>query len=117
MFAAYVCLAILSSLLLVVSGMGKLRRTPYIVKTVHEVVGVPLRWFPLLAGLEFAAAAGLLVGIRWAPLGVAAGVGMALYFVGAIVAHVRAHDGKGSSPAVQMFCLALAAIITRTMSR
>jgi hypothetical protein len=45
--------------------MGKLRRSPYIVKTVHDVVGVPLRWFPLLAGLEFAAAAGLLAGIRW----------------------------------------------------
>jgi hypothetical protein len=43
MFAAYVSVAILSSLLLVVSGVGKLRRTPYIVKTVHEVVGVPLR--------------------------------------------------------------------------
>jgi hypothetical protein len=116
MFAAYVCLAILSSLLLVVSGIGKLHRTPYIVKTVHEVVGVPLRWFPLLAGLEFAAAAGLLVGIRWAPLGITAGIGMALYFVGAIIAHVRAHDLKGSGPAVQMLGLAIAAIITRTMN-
>ena len=66
MFAVYVCVAILSAVLLaVVSGMGKLRRSPYIVKTVHDVVGVPLRWFPLLAGLEFAAAAGLLAGIRW----------------------------------------------------
>ena len=46
MFAAYVCVVILSSTLLSVSGIGKLRRTAYIVKTVHEVVGVPLQWFP-----------------------------------------------------------------------
>ncbi len=99
MFGAYVGVAIVSSLLLaLVSGLGKLRRTPYIVKTVHDVVGVPIRWFPFLAGLEFAAAAGLLLGIRWAPLGVAAATGMVLYFVGAIVAH------------------AFAALITRTLS-
>ena len=116
MFAAYVGIAIVSSLLLAFSGLGKLRRNSYIVKTVHEVAGVPIQWFPFLAGLEFAAATGLLVGIRWAPLGVAAAAGMALYFVAAIAAHVRVRDIKGSLPAFQMFCLALAALITRTLS-
>ena len=78
MFVAYVGVAIVSSLLLaLVSGLGKLRRNSYIVKTVHDVVGVPIRWFPFLAGLEFAAATGLLLGIRWAPLGVAAATGWA----------------------------------------
>jgi len=103
-------------LLAVVSGLGKLRRNPYIVKTVHEVAGVPMRWFPFLAGLEFAAAAGLLLGIGWAPLGVAAAAGMTLYFVGAIAAHVRVHDWKGCLPAVQMLCLAIAALVTRSLS-
>ena len=117
MFAAYVGVAIVSSLLLaVVSGLGKLRRNPYIVKSVHDVVGVPMQWFPFLAGLEFAAATGLLVGIKWAPLGIAAAAGMALYFLGAILAHVRVNDLKGLGPAVQMLCLAVAALITRMMS-
>ncbi|HYO83088.1 MAG TPA: DoxX family protein [Bryobacteraceae bacterium] len=117
MFAAYVCVAVLSSMLLaVVSALGKLRRNPYIVRSVHDVVGVPLQWFPFLAALEFAAAAGLLLGIKWAPLGIAAAAGMALYFVGAIVAHARANDVKGSGPALQMFCLAVTALITRTLS-
>ena len=117
MFAAYVSLSIISAILLaVVSGLGKLRRNPYIVKTVHDVVGVPMRLFPLLAGIEFAAAAGLLLGIRWPPLGVAAAGGMTLYFLGAIYAHVRVNDTKGSGPAFQMLCLAAAALITRALS-
>lgn len=117
MFAAYVGLAIVSSLLLaVVSALGKLRRSSYIVKTVHEAAGVPIQWFPFLASLEFAAAIGLLAGIRYAPLGVAAAGGMALYFVGAIAAHVRAKDINGSGSAFQMLCLAVAALIIRTLS-
>ena len=117
MFAAYVGLAIVSAILLAaVSGLGKLRRNPYIVKSLHNVVGVPMRWFPFLAGLEFAAALGLLVGIRWAPLGIAAAGGMTLYFVGAIVAHARVKDWKGAGPAVQMLCLAVAGLTTRTLS-
>ena len=117
MFAAYVGIAIVSSFLLAaVSALGKLRGNTYIAKTVHEVARVPIRWFPFLAGLELAAAAGLLLGIRWAPLAVAAAAGMALYFVGAIAAHVRVSDIKGSWPAFQMFCLAIAALITRILS-
>jgi len=117
MFAAYVGVAIVSSLLLaLVSGLGKLRRNSYIVKTVHDVVGVPIRWFPILAGLEFAVAIGLLLGIRWGPLGVAAATGMALYFIGAIIAHVRVNDTRGTGPALQMLCLAFTALITRTLS-
>ena len=116
MFTAYIAIAIVASLLLAVSGLGKLHRNAYIVRTVHEVARVPIRWFPFLAAMEFAAATGLLVGIRWPSLGVAAAVGMTLYFVGAIIAHVRVSDIGGSSPALQMFTLAVAALITRIFS-
>jgi hypothetical protein len=40
---------------------------------------VPLTYFPLLAACEFAGALGLVLGIRWPPLGVAAGIGLVLY--------------------------------------
>ena len=116
MFAAYVGVAIVSVILLAISGIGKLSRNPYIVKSVHEVVGVPLRHFPLLAGLEFAAATGLVAGIKCAPLGVAAAAGMVIYFLAAIFAHVRVHDMKGLGPAVQMLAFALTTLITRIHS-
>ncbi|AUS79285.1 hypothetical protein C1701_13970 [Actinoalloteichus sp. AHMU CJ021] len=54
-------------------------------------VGVPERWLPALATLKAAGALGLvlgLLGLGW--LGVAAATGLVLFYLGAIVAHVRA---------------------------
>ncbi len=59
-----------------------------------------MTWLPLLAVAELAGAVGLLVGLKVAPLGIAAGVGLALYFVGAVAAHVRAEDKNVAPPLV-----------------
>jgi hypothetical protein len=54
-------------------------------------VGVPLSWLPVLGCLKGAGAVGLLMGLLGVPLiGVAASAGLVLFFVGAVVAHVRA---------------------------
>ncbi|MFD7364628.1 DoxX family protein [Nocardiopsis alba] len=54
-------------------------------------VGLPARALPHLATLKLAGAVGLLVGLSvWPWVGVAAGVGLVLFFVGAVVAHIRA---------------------------
>ncbi|OBI89146.1 DoxX family protein [Mycobacterium asiaticum] len=54
-------------------------------------VGVPRSWLPTLAVLKFAGAGGLVVGLLGLPgIGIAAAVGLVLYFVGAVAAHVRA---------------------------
>lgn len=54
-------------------------------------VHVPVRVLPYLATLKLAGALGLVVGLTLVPwLGVAAGVGLTLFFIGAMVAHVRA---------------------------
>ncbi|WP_369148207.1 DoxX family protein [Streptomyces sp. R44] len=54
-------------------------------------VGVPVGWIPPLAALKAAGAAGLLVGLLGArPVGIAAGAGLVLFFVGAVAVHVRA---------------------------
>ena len=95
MFIAYTIIAIVMSLLLVASGVVKLRRNPNIVHGLHEVIGVPLRWLPWLAACEFAGAAGLLIGIVWWPLGIAAALGVVVYYLGASIGHVRIKDFKG----------------------
>ena len=62
-----------------------------------------MAWFVPLAVLEFAAALGLLAGIFYRPLGIAAGIGAVLYFVGALIAHLRAKDTKGlAAPGVML---------------
>lgn len=54
-------------------------------------VGLPPSWLPVLATLKAAGAAGLLLGLLGIqPLGIAAAVGLVLFFVGAIGAHIHA---------------------------
>jgi hypothetical protein len=54
-------------------------------------VGVPRSWLPLLGALKAAGAIGLVLGLAGVrPIGIAAATGLTLFFVGAIVAHLRA---------------------------
>ncbi|MGW2642834.1 DoxX family protein [Streptomyces sp. NPDC001348] len=102
MFIAYVVVASLLALVLIASGRAKLVRDEKITEGMHKI-GVPDSWFPRLAALEIAGALGLLVGIFYRPLGTAAGVGVVLYFIGAVITHLRAKDTKGlPMPAVLM---------------
>ncbi len=116
MYIAYIIIAIIMSLLLIGSGTAKLRHVPTVVHGVHEVVGVPMRWFPWLAACEFAGAAGLLIGIVWWPLGVAAAIGVVIYFIGASVGHVRVKDFKGLSAPVVILLFAIAVLVVRSIS-
>lgn len=54
-------------------------------------VGVPRAWLPFLGTLKAAGALGLLTGLLGARfLGIAAAAGLVLFFVGAVIAHLRA---------------------------
>jgi hypothetical protein len=112
MFIAYVIIAAVLALLLLASAAFKLRPDP----RVHEMAGVPRRFFPHLAALEIAGAAGVLIGLAWAPLGIAAAGGVLLYMTGAVIAHVRVHDLKGIANPALPLALAIAALITRLLS-
>ena len=94
MFIAYAIVGVLLSLLLLMSASAKLTRNPKVVEGM-TAVGVPLSMFPFLAGAEIAGAVGLIVGLWIAPLGIAAAIGVVLYFVGAVLTHVRKSDFKG----------------------
>jgi uncharacterized membrane protein YphA (DoxX/SURF4 family) len=108
----YVVITLVVGAIVAASGAMKIRRDPHIVRTIHEVVGVPLQYFPLLAICEIVGALGLVLGIWWPLLGVVAGVALVLYFAGAIVSHLRVGDFKGIGPAAFMFvCVAIVLII------
>ncbi len=56
-------------------------------------VGVPESWLTALGLLKAAGAAGLLLGLLGVPLvGEAAAIGLILFFVGAIVTHLKARN-------------------------
>jgi hypothetical protein len=92
------------------SAMAKIRRDPRVVHAIHEVVGLPLSYFPLLAACELAGALGLVLGIFWPPLGIIAGVGLALYFLAAILSHFRVGDFAGVGPAFFMWVAVMVAL-------
>ncbi len=116
MFIAYIIIAVLMSLLLIGSGIAKLRREPRVVHGIHEVVGVPLQYLPWLAALEFAGAAGLLIGIVWWPLGIAAAIGVILYFIGASIGHIRVKDFNGLPVVVVIALIAVVILVVRSLS-
>ncbi len=54
-------------------------------------VGVPRSWLPSLGAVKLAGAAGLVVGLVGPrALGIAAAIGLVLFFAGAVVTHLRA---------------------------
>jgi uncharacterized membrane protein YphA (DoxX/SURF4 family) len=113
---AYLVITIFLAAMVTFSGIGKLRHDPHIVQVIHEVVGVPMKYFPLLAACELAGGLGLVLGIWWPLLGVAAGIGLVLYFVGACASHLRVGDAKGIGPAAFILVVAAAALVLRLLS-
>jgi hypothetical protein len=116
LFIAYVVVASLLSLMMFFSASTKLTHNPGAVQVIHEVIGIPLGLFPVLAALEIAGGLGLLAGIFRPKLGVAGATGLVLYFVGAIIAHVVVSDWAGLKAPITPLVLAGAALALRILS-
>lgn len=90
METAYVtvtCAAVLANAGIAAADLAK---APLVLANSAEV-GVPSVWIPTLAVLKAAGAAGLLLGLLGAhSLGIVAGTGLVLFYVGAVITHVRA---------------------------
>lgn len=118
MAPVFVACAIVTGLLAVAlmgSGAAKLTKVDRVVENLTGA-GVPLGWFPWLAVIELAGAAGLVVGLGVEPLGVAAAVGVVFYFVGAVIAHVRVKDYRGVIGPVPLLVVAAAVLVLRLAS-
>jgi len=81
------------------------------VKVVAERVQVSQGWMVPLGGLLTSGAVGLLTGFAVPALGTAAGIGLILYFICAVTAHLRVRD-RQIGGAVFFLLLAAAALIT-----
>jgi hypothetical protein len=79
-------------------------------------LGVPESWLPILGLLKAAGAVGLLIGLRTPVIGAAAAIGVMLFFVCAIIAHLRARDYAFGVAAVFLL-LAGAALVSGLYAR
>jgi DoxX-like protein len=90
MLTAYLAITAVTVLANAGAALADLARARFVLSNSAEV-GVPASWLPLLAALKGAGAGGLLLGLLGVHvLGVAAGIGLVAFFVGAIAAHLRA---------------------------
>lgn len=90
-------------------AVADLRRADFVLAN-SAAVGVPRSWLTPLGLVKAAGAAGLVLGVAGVPgVGVAAAVGLTLFFVGAVVTHLRARNFELQFP-VAFLAMAVASL-------
>ena len=87
----FTALSLLLAAACLLPGSAKLLGHPKMQKSAAHF-GIPWPRYQLIGVAELAAAAGILIGLWWHPLGVAAAAGMAVLLLGAIITHRKAAD-------------------------
>lgn len=100
-------LAVALSVVFLPLGLAKLAAVPFMRQAAAHL-GMSVRLYRVVGALEVAGVAGLLTGLTWMPLGVAAATGLALLMAAAAVVHLR--HGDPPVRAVPAAVLALIAV-------
>lgn len=108
MTAAYIAVTVLAAIALAYAAYLNFVRDELVIAAA-ERVRVPDSWIYPLGTLLATGALGLLVGLAVPWMGTAAAVGVVLYFVCAVAAHLRVHD-RQIGPAAAFLALAVAAL-------
>jgi hypothetical protein len=90
MSVAYLVVVGLTAAMTIQAAALDLMRSDWVVTNMDNY-GVPRSWLVPLGSLKAAGAVGLLIGIAVPLIGIAAAVGLVIYFIGAVVTVVRAH--------------------------
>ncbi len=91
MSTVYVVVTVLTAAWVGFSAGSVFFRAKWIVEPLADY-GVPRSWWPWLGTAKAAGAAGLLVGLFVPVIGVMAGIGLVLYFTGAVITVIRARS-------------------------
>jgi len=111
MFTAYLIVTVLAAAANIFSATLDFIRLKQILINMAKV-GVSESWLTMFGALKAAGALGLLVGIRVPLIGIAAAVGLVLFFVGAIITHLRGRD-YSFGLAIVFLLIAVAALVLR----
>ena len=101
----FVTISLLLAAACLLPAVGKLTGQPRMRKTAAHF-GIPWPRYRLIGVAELAAAAGILTGLWWHPLGLAAAAGMTVLLTGAMITHRRAKDG-GKEMAAALLALVI----------
>lgn len=110
MFIAAAIVAVVLAALLVYAAARKFSHAAEVVRS-YARLGVPERRLNALAVILLVGAAGLLAGLWWQPLGIAAAACLAAYFAVACGFHVRFRDTRNLPTPVIMATLAVSSLV------
>lgn len=105
----FIATAVVSALLAAAvtwSAIRKLSHDEDVVRS-YARAGVPEGRLNYLAAILLAAAGGLLLGLRWSPIGIAAAGGLAVYLGIAVVCHIRHRDAAHMSTPLTLALVAV----------
>jgi DoxX-like family len=111
MFIAYIVVTLVAAAANIFSATLDFIRFKQVLTNMAKA-GVSESWITTLGILKAAGALGLLIGIGVPLIGIAAGTGLVLFFIGAIITHLRAHD-YSFGLAIVFLLLAVSALIFR----
>ncbi|MFJ2828372.1 DoxX family protein [Streptomyces sp. NPDC087263] len=110
MFTAYVVVTVITITVNAGIAIADFLRAEFVLANSAEV-GLPQSWLFPLAALKTAGAVGLLLGLLGARfIGIAAAIGLVLFFVGALGAHFRARVYHNMAFPGGYFLLAVASL-------
>ncbi|MGR6920443.1 DoxX family protein [[Actinomadura] parvosata] len=111
MHTAYLVVTVITIVANAVIAVLDLARAPWVLAN-SAAVNVDPSWVPLLGVLKAAGAAGLTLGLVGVPyIGLAAAIGLVLFFLGALVAHIRARVFHNIAVPGAYFALAAASAV------
>ena len=114
MFVTYIVVTIVAAAANIFSAtLDFIRYKPILINMAK--VGVSESWITTLGILKAAGALGLLIGIGVPAVGIAAAAGLVLFFIAAIIIHLRGHD-HSFGLAIMFLLLAIAALGLRVVS-
>jgi hypothetical protein len=114
MFITYIVVTILAAAANIFSAtLDFIRYKPILINMAK--VSVSESWITTLGILKAAGALGLLIGIGVPAVGIAAAAGLLLFFLAAVIIHLRGHD-HSFGLAITFLLLAIAALGVRVVS-
>lgn len=115
MFTAYAVVGMLTAAANGTFATLDFRRSEFVLENMARVRVKPSLLYPL-GFLKLAGAVGLLIGVAVPALGVAAAIGLVLFFIGAIVTHIRAQDYSSIPFPGMLLLAAIASLVLRVAS-
>jgi len=110
MFTAYIIVTAVAAGANIYAAANDFIRPKWLLGNMSKL-GVPGSSLPIMGVLKAAGALGLLIGIGVPLIGIAAAGGLTLFFIGAVITHLRAGDLSLGNGVPVMFLMVVVAVL------